>query len=86
MSSHLAKALWKARTEGGTVAVDDDQRPASADDAYAIQGEVTALIDAETVGWKLGATTEKNYHTNGGQAGIPDRVKLMAKLSFKHHC
>ena len=65
MSSHLAEALWKARTEGGTVPVLDEQRPASADDAYAIQGQVTALFDAETVGWKLGATNQKTLDLLG---------------------
>lgn len=59
MSSHLAKALWKARTEGGVVPLDDGQRPVSADDAYGVQDEVTALFDAERAGWKLGATNQK---------------------------
>ena len=59
MSSHLATALWKARTEGGIVAVDEDQRPADYADAYAIQDEVSALFESEIVGWKLGATNEK---------------------------
>jgi 2-keto-4-pentenoate hydratase len=65
MSSHLAKALWKARTEGGTIPPDDGQRPASADEAYAVQGEVTALFDGERVGWKLGATNQKTLDLLG---------------------
>ncbi len=59
MSSDLATALWKARTEGGIVAVDDAQRPADYSDAYAIQDGVAALFDSEIVGWKLGATNDK---------------------------
>ena len=59
MSSHLATALWKARTEGGVVAADEGERPANGVDAYAIQDEVTALFDSEFVGWKLGATNDK---------------------------
>ena len=58
MSNHLATALWKARTEGGVIAVDADQRPASDADAYATQEKVTALFGSEVVGWKLGATNE----------------------------
>jgi 2-keto-4-pentenoate hydratase len=65
MSSHLAKALWRARTEGGAVPVDDAQRPANADDAYAIQEELTALFDGEMVGWKLGATNQKTLDLLG---------------------
>ncbi len=59
MSSHLARALWKARMEGGVIAVDGAQRPANDAEAYAVQGEVTALLDSEQVGWKLGATNAK---------------------------
>lgn len=59
MSSHLATALWKARTEGGVVSVDDAERPRDEAAAYAIQDEVAALFEAEQVGWKLGATNEK---------------------------
>ena len=65
MSSHLAEALWKARTEGGAIPLDDGQRPANADEAYAVQGEVTALFDAERVGWKLGATNQKTLDLLG---------------------
>jgi 2-keto-4-pentenoate hydratase len=59
MSSHLATALWKARMEGGVIAVDDAQRPGSDAEAYALQDQVTALFDSELVGWKLGATNAK---------------------------
>ncbi len=59
MSSQLATALWKARTEGGQIAVDRAQRPANEVDAYAIQDQVAALFDSAIVGWKLGATNEK---------------------------
>jgi len=65
MSSHLAKALWKARTEGGAIPLDDGQRPASAEAAYALQDEVTALFDGERVGWKLGATNQKTLDLLG---------------------
>lgn len=65
MSSHLAKALWKARTGGGLVAVDAAQRPVDAADAYAVQDEVTALFDSEIVGWKLGATNAKTLDLLG---------------------
>ena len=65
MSSHLATALWKARTHGGVIGVDASERPANEGDAYAIQDEVTALFDAESVGWKLGATNEKTLQLLG---------------------
>jgi len=65
MSSHLAKALWKARTEGGAIPLDEGQRPASADAAYVVQDEVTALFDGERVGWKLGATNQKTLDLLG---------------------
>ncbi len=59
MSSHLATALWKARREGGVIAVDDAQRPGNDAEAYALQDQVTALFGSELVGWKLGATNAK---------------------------
>ena len=65
MSSDLARALWKARTDGGVIAVGGADRPASEGDAYALQGEVAALFDSETVGWKLGATNEKTLNLLG---------------------
>jgi 2-keto-4-pentenoate hydratase len=65
MSSHLATALWKARTGGGLVTVDPASRPADTADAYAIQDEVTALLDSEIVGWKLGATNAKTLELLG---------------------
>jgi 2-keto-4-pentenoate hydratase len=65
VSSDLATALWKARTEGGVVTVDEGQRPADDADAYALQDEVTALFDSEIVGWKLGATNEKTLQLLG---------------------
>ena len=65
MSSDLAEALWKARTEGGVIAVAAAERPADARAAYAIQDEVTALFDAEMVGWKLGATNGKTLELLG---------------------
>ena len=67
MSSHLATALWKARTEGGIIAVDDAQRPANDAEAYALQDQVTALFDSELVGWKLGATNAKTLELLGFQ-------------------
>jgi 2-keto-4-pentenoate hydratase len=65
MSNRLATALWKARTEGGVVSVDDSERPSDEAAAYAIQDEVAALFDAERVGWKLGATNEKTLELLG---------------------
>lgn len=65
MSSSLARALWKARTEGGIVTVANDQRPADADQAYGLQAQVTALFDSEQVGWKLGATNQKTLDLLG---------------------
>ena len=59
MSSHLATALWKARMEGGVIAVDGAQRSANDAEAYVVQGQVTALFGSELVGWKLGATNAK---------------------------
>lgn len=65
MSSDLATALWKARTDGGVIAVDGADRPANEEEAYALQAEVAALFDSEIVGWKLGATNEKALNLMG---------------------
>ncbi len=65
MSSDLAKALWKARTDGGVIAVDGADRPANEEDAYALQAEVAALFGSEVVGWKLGATNDKAMSVMG---------------------
>jgi 2-keto-4-pentenoate hydratase len=65
MSSDLATALWKARTNGGVVGVEGADRPASESDAYALQSEVAALFDSEVVGWKLGATNENALNLLG---------------------
>jgi 2-keto-4-pentenoate hydratase len=67
MSNHLARALWKARTQGGLVTVDWEQRPGEAVDAYAVQDQVTALFDSHIVGWKLGATNAKTLELLGFQ-------------------
>lgn len=65
MSSDLATALWRARTQGGVVAVGEADRPASEEDAYALQAEVAGLFDSEIAGWKLGATNEKAMEVMG---------------------
>lgn len=65
MSSDLATALWKARVSGGVVGVAEADKPGSESDAYALQAEVAALFDSETVGWKLGATNEKTLNLLG---------------------
>ncbi len=80
MSSHLATALWKARTEGGVVAVGEGERPADSVAAYVIQDAVTALFDAEIVGWKLGATNDKALALLGF-----DRPFVGALLSVHFH-
>jgi 2-keto-4-pentenoate hydratase len=59
MTNRVATALWKARTDGGLVAVEDAERPVDEAAAYDMQDQVTALFDAEIVGWKLGATNDK---------------------------
>jgi 2-keto-4-pentenoate hydratase len=65
MSSHLATALWKARTDGGVIAVQGEQRPSDEAQAYAVQNQVTALFGAQMVGWKLGATNQKTLELLG---------------------
>lgn len=65
MTSHLASALWGARTKGGRVAVQDSERPADEAGAYAVQREVTGLFESEIVGWKLGATNQKTLDVLG---------------------
>jgi len=59
MAGRVATALWKARMQGGLVAVDASERPADAAAAYAMQQEVADLFDDDVVGWKLGATNDK---------------------------
>lgn len=54
--SDLARALYKTRTEGGLVDMNEYPSPLTEDEAYALQSQVTALFQSETVGWKLGAT------------------------------
>lgn len=65
MSIDLARALWKARTQGGLVTVAQAERPAAAADAYAVQESVTALFDCRCVGWKLGATNQRTLDLLG---------------------
>jgi 2-keto-4-pentenoate hydratase len=77
MTSRLATALWKARTEGGVVAVEDSERPADEATAYAIQDEITALFDAEPVGWKLGATNDKTLKLLGVERPFVGRLLSM---------
>lgn len=74
MSSRLATALWKARTEGGVIAVEDSERPTNEADAYAIQNEVTGLFDSEIVGWKIGATNEKTLELLGFERPFVGRL------------
>ena len=65
MTSRVATALWRARTEGSLIAVESGDRPRNEAQAYAIQDEVAGLYDAEIVGWKLGATNRKTLDLLG---------------------
>jgi 2-keto-4-pentenoate hydratase len=58
MNDSVAKALWEARIEGKSIAVDEALRPATEDAAYEIQTAQLALSDARAVGWKLGAGSD----------------------------
>lgn len=53
----LAEALWKARINGGVIAVEAARAPASAAAAYDVQAAMIRLAGLDQVGWKLGATT-----------------------------
>ncbi len=63
--SSLAKALYIARTQGGLVDAREYILPTNSAGAYALQSEVSALFESETVGWKLGATSEKSLKLLG---------------------
>ncbi len=55
----LAQALHDARIDGGLVNPAEHELPTSLEEAYALQSEVTALFNSETIGYKLGATNAK---------------------------
>lgn len=54
----LAEALCNARADGGVIAIEPAQRPASAAAAYGIQAEAIARSGQKQVGWKIGAAAK----------------------------
>ena len=58
MSKQLAEQLWKARLGGTLIDVSTIESPGDEAAAYAVQGAVVMLADAEQVGFKIGATNE----------------------------
>jgi 2-keto-4-pentenoate hydratase len=58
MSKQLAEQLWKARLGGTLIDVSTIESPGDEAAAYAVQGAVAMLADAEQVGFKIGATNE----------------------------
>lgn len=53
----LAARLWEARRTGGVVDAATVALPATLDEAYAIQAEMTALSGAAIIGFKVGSTS-----------------------------
>jgi 2-keto-4-pentenoate hydratase len=61
----LAEALWKARIDGRSIAVEAARAPASVAAAYQVQSAMTELAGLPRVGWKLGATTRASLDLLG---------------------
>ncbi len=53
----LADRLWEARRTGTVIEASAVDRPATIEDAYAVQAHVTALSGYEAVGFKIGSTS-----------------------------
>lgn len=53
----LAERLWKARRSGGVVDAAAVALPATLDEAYAVQAQMTALTGAAIIGFKVGSTS-----------------------------
>jgi 2-keto-4-pentenoate hydratase len=56
-ATELARALWRARTGGGTVPRAAAESVDSTAAAYDVQRRIAALTDGRRVGWKVGATS-----------------------------
>lgn len=54
----IARKLWQARADGTIVSREDIEPAPTLENAYAIQAEVTRLSGLETVGFKIGSTSE----------------------------
>ncbi len=65
MSGDLAQRLAEARLTGTAFDADTIEAPADIAAAYAIQAEVTALLELPRAGWKLGATNETSQKALG---------------------
>ena len=58
MTVQLAEQLWRARVDGTLLDTSTVELPVDEDAAYQIQQAITQAAEAETIGFKLGATSE----------------------------
>lgn len=70
----LAVSLAHARIALATVDETDVDVPASAKDAYLVQDELAHLVSADSIGWKIGATSDVAQERLGLKAPIAGRV------------
>jgi 2-keto-4-pentenoate hydratase len=78
--SDLAGRLWHARKTGGVVPVDEIDEPETLEDAYAVQAEIMRLSGHPTVGFKVGATSQKALHL----VGTPKPVSCPILAPYLH--
>jgi 2-keto-4-pentenoate hydratase len=57
--SELARQLWQARRDGTVVRLEDIVQPASTEEAYAVQAEITRLSGHAVRGFKVGSTSQE---------------------------
>jgi 2-keto-4-pentenoate hydratase len=57
LTVRLAQQLWQARKMGTVVALADIAQPASLEEAYAVQAEITRLSGHAVAGFKVGSTS-----------------------------
>lgn len=87
----LARALWAARRDGGTVDPEQFAEPRDDVEAYAVQAEIARLSGAEILGFKVGSTSREAQRilgtTEPGSAPVlapylyeaPTRIPLEAE-------
>lgn len=86
----LAERLWEARKRGAVIELNDIAQPASLEEAYAIQAQITRLSGHAMCGFKVGSTSQEAQRllgtTEPGSGPIlapylhssPARVSLVA--------
>lgn len=78
-NADLAKALWRARTQGGVIPREAANGLVSLDAAYDVQREIALLAAQPRVGWKVGATSVEAQRSFGVETPVTAPM-------FADHC